>query len=58
MNSKFIMLHRPQTGDAIILIGEGQYFETVNVSRAAPLILLVNAESLHKHELRKLTFKN
>ncbi|KAG1743204.1 carbohydrate esterase family 8 protein [Suillus paluster] len=30
----------PETGDAIILIGEGEYNEMVNVARAAPLTLL------------------
>ncbi|KAG1869025.1 carbohydrate esterase family 8 protein [Suillus subalutaceus] len=29
-----------QTGDAVILIGEGEYFEMVNVARSAPLTLL------------------
>ncbi|KAG1838919.1 carbohydrate esterase family 8 protein [Suillus subalutaceus] len=30
----------PETGDAIILIGAGEYFEMVNVTRSAPLTLL------------------
>ncbi|KAG1822654.1 carbohydrate esterase family 8 protein [Suillus subaureus] len=30
----------PQTGDAVILIGEGEYFEQVNIARSAPLTLL------------------
>ncbi|KAG2109036.1 carbohydrate esterase family 8 protein [Suillus discolor] len=30
----------PETGDAIILIGAGEYFEKVNVTRSAPLTLL------------------
>ncbi|KIJ62685.1 carbohydrate esterase family 8 protein [Hydnomerulius pinastri MD-312] len=30
----------PETGDAVILIGEGEYFEMVNVTRSAPLTLL------------------
>ncbi|KAG2131809.1 carbohydrate esterase family 8 protein [Suillus clintonianus] len=30
----------PQTGNATILIGEGEYFEMVNVARSAPLTLL------------------
>ncbi|KAJ8594893.1 carbohydrate esterase family 8 protein [Rhizopogon salebrosus TDB-379] len=30
----------PDTGAAIILIGEGEYFEMVNVARSAPLTLL------------------
>ncbi|KAG1743208.1 carbohydrate esterase family 8 protein [Suillus paluster] len=30
----------PETGDAIILIGEGEYNEMVNVARSAPLTLL------------------
>ncbi|KAG2040405.1 carbohydrate esterase family 8 protein [Suillus americanus] len=30
----------PKTGDAIILIGAGEYFEMVNVARSAPLTLL------------------
>ncbi|KAG2130656.1 carbohydrate esterase family 8 protein [Suillus bovinus] len=30
----------PQTGDAVILIGEGEYFEMVNIARSAPLTLL------------------
>jgi len=34
-------LHRPETDDAIILIGAGEYFEMVNVTRSAPLTLLV-----------------
>lgn len=34
-------IHRPETGDAIILIGAGEYFEKVTVTRSAPLTLLV-----------------
>ncbi|KAF9222162.1 carbohydrate esterase family 8 protein [Gyrodon lividus] len=30
----------PKTGKAVILIGEGEYFEMVNVTRSAPLTLL------------------
>ncbi|KAG0704831.1 carbohydrate esterase family 8 protein [Suillus ampliporus] len=30
----------PETGDAIILIGKGEYFEMVNIARSAPLTLL------------------
>ncbi|KAG2124650.1 carbohydrate esterase family 8 protein [Suillus clintonianus] len=30
----------PETGDAVILIGAGEYFEMVNVTRSAPLTLL------------------
>lgn len=30
----------PETGEAVILIGEGEYFELVNVARSAPLTLL------------------
>ncbi|KAF8133911.1 carbohydrate esterase family 8 protein [Boletus edulis] len=30
----------PGTGKAVILIGEGQYFEMVNITRGAPLVLL------------------
>ncbi|KAF8127035.1 carbohydrate esterase family 8 protein [Boletus edulis] len=30
----------PDTGKAVILIGKGQYFEMVNVTRCAPLVLL------------------
>ncbi|KAG2065766.1 carbohydrate esterase family 8 protein [Suillus decipiens] len=30
----------PSTGDAVILIGKGEYFGTINVARSAPLTLL------------------
>ncbi|KAH7913950.1 carbohydrate esterase family 8 protein [Hygrophoropsis aurantiaca] len=41
------VLSLPETGSATILIGEGQYFEAVNVSRIGPLTLLgqLNAET-------------
>ncbi|KAK7689841.1 hypothetical protein QCA50_006480 [Cerrena zonata] len=34
------VLSLPDTGDAIILIGEGEYHETINVTRSSPLTLL------------------
>jgi hypothetical protein len=37
----FRYLHRLETDDATILIGAGEYFEMVNVTRSAPLTLLV-----------------
>jgi len=38
---------RPETGSAIILIGAGEYHEMVNVTRSAPLTLLVSTTFLH-----------
>lgn len=35
----------PGTGNAVILIGQGQYFEMVNVARSAPLVLLGQLDS-------------
>jgi len=32
----------PETGNAVILIGEGQYFEMLSVARSAPLTLLAS----------------
>ncbi|KAH7920300.1 carbohydrate esterase family 8 protein [Leucogyrophana mollusca] len=34
------VLSLPESGDATILIGEGEYFEMVNVTRSAPVTLL------------------
>jgi hypothetical protein len=36
----------PGTGNAVILIGQGQYFEMVNVARSAPLVLLVSLSTM------------
>ena len=33
---------RPKNGQAIILIGKGVYHETINITRSAPLTLLVS----------------
>ena len=33
--------HSPEQGQAFILIGEGEYHETVNITRSGPLTLLV-----------------
>lgn len=35
------LLDRPHTGSAVILVGEGEYHETVNITREAPITLLV-----------------
>ncbi|KAG6377207.1 carbohydrate esterase family 8 protein [Boletus reticuloceps] len=40
-----LMCNSPGTGKAVILIGEGQYFEMVNVTRGAPLVLLGQLDS-------------
>ena len=37
---------RPPTGDATILVGEGEYHETINVTRMDPITLLVRLPSL------------
>ncbi|KAI5116487.1 hypothetical protein M0805_009056 [Coniferiporia weirii] len=36
------ILSLPEKGQAVILIGEGEYHETVNVTRSGPLILLAS----------------
>ena len=43
---------RPDTGNATILVGEGEYHDTINVTRSSPLILLVSAPNTttrHQH---------
>ncbi len=35
-------IYRPDRGDAVILVGEGEYHETINVTRKGPLTLLVS----------------
>ncbi|KAH0586491.1 hypothetical protein H2248_007723 [Termitomyces sp. 'cryptogamus'] len=40
------ILSLPPTGYATILIGEGEYHETINVTRTAPLTLMVSASSI------------
>ncbi|KAG2101521.1 carbohydrate esterase family 8 protein [Suillus cothurnatus] len=40
----------PQTGDAVILIGEGEYFEMVNIARSAPLTLLGQLDPSTAHD--------
>lgn len=46
-NALTLYLNRPETGNATILIGAGEYEELVNVTRTAPLTLLVRAFPFH-----------
>jgi hypothetical protein len=40
------MFVRPLDGPAVILIGEGEYHETINITRKGPVTLLVCATKL------------
>jgi hypothetical protein len=42
--------NRPETGNAFILIGAGDYHETVNVTRTGPLTLLVSSTVLYPND--------
>ena len=43
---------RPEHGDALILIGEGEYQEVVNITRSGPVTLLVRMSYFILHVTR------